>query len=107
MNIAFTNVPPGRADAIARALVEEGLVACVNAYPVRSTYRWKGKLEVEAETTLMMKVASEGVRRLRDRLREIHPYELPEFVVLAVDVERSLDEYVEWVRSESRGVAGR
>jgi periplasmic divalent cation tolerance protein len=103
MKIAFTNVPPDRADAIARALVEEGLVACVNAYPVRSTYRWKGQLEVESETTLMMKVAAEGVGRLRDRLRKLHPYELPEFVVLAVDVERSLEEYVEWVRNESRG----
>jgi periplasmic divalent cation tolerance protein len=106
MNIAFTNVPPDRADAIARALVEEGLVACVNAYPVRSTYRWKGQLEVEAETTLVMKVGAEGVRRLRDKLREIHPYELPEFVVLAVDVEQSLGEYVEWVRNESRGPTG-
>jgi periplasmic divalent cation tolerance protein len=106
MNIAFTNVPPDRADAIARALVEEGLVACVNAYPVRSTYRWKGQLEVEAETTLMMKVGTDGVRRLRDRLREIHPYELPEFVVLAADVEQSLAEYVAWVRNESRGPTG-
>ena len=99
MNIAITNVPPDRADAIARTLVEEGVVACVNAYPVRSTYRWKGQLEVEAETTLMMKVAAAGVARLRHRLRELHPYELPEFVVLAVDTERSFDEYVAWVRS--------
>jgi periplasmic divalent cation tolerance protein len=106
MNIAFTNVPPDRADSIARTLVEERLVACVNAYPVRSTYRWKGQVEVEAETTLMMKVASEAVGRLRERLRQLHPYELPEFVVLAVDVERSLDEYVAWVRSESRGASG-
>ncbi len=106
MNIAFTNVPPDRADAIARALVEEGLVACVNAYPVRSTYRWKGKIEVEAETTLMMKVASERVEQLRKRLLELHSYELPEFLVLTVDVERSLDEYVDWVRSESGGAAG-
>jgi periplasmic divalent cation tolerance protein len=107
MNIALTNVPPDRADAIARVLVEEGLVACVNAYPVRSTYRWKGQLEVEAETTLVMKVGSDGITRLRNRLREIHPYELPEFVVLAVDVEQSLADYVEWVRNESGGVAGK
>jgi periplasmic divalent cation tolerance protein len=106
MNIVFTNVPPDRADTIARALVEEGLAACVNAYPVRSTYRWKGQLEVEAETTLMMKVGTEGITRLRNRLRELHPYELPEFVVLAVDVEQSLDEYVQWVKTESRGAGG-
>ncbi|MET0591707.1 MAG: divalent cation tolerance protein CutA [Polyangiaceae bacterium] len=102
MKIALTNVPPDRADAIARTLVEERLVACVNAYPVRSTYRWQGKIEVERETTLMMKVAAEGVERLRTKVRELHPYELPEFVVLDVDASGSLAEYVAWVRQESK-----
>jgi periplasmic divalent cation tolerance protein len=103
MKIALTNVPPDRADTIARTLVEERLAACVNAYPVRSTYRWKGCVEVESETTLMMKVAAGSVDRLRARLGEIHPYELPEFIVLDVDGERSLAAYVEWVRLESSG----
>ena len=105
MKIALTNVPPDRADAMARTLVEEQLVACVNAYPVRSTYRWQGKIEVESETTLMMKVATESVERLRARVRELHPYELPEFVVLDVDGERSLEAYVAWVKRESQGQA--
>jgi periplasmic divalent cation tolerance protein len=103
VKLALTNVPPDRADSIARTLVGEGLVACVNAYPVHSTYRWKGELEVQAETTLMMKVGADGVEPLRKRLRELHPYELPEFVVLDVDIERSLTEYVDWVRQESQG----
>src|SRR5215217_6007655 len=103
MKLALTNVPPDRADTIARTLVEERLVACVNAYPVKSTYRWEGRLEVQGETTLMMKVGADAVDRLRARLRELHPYELPEFIVLDVDVEGSLDEYVRWVRMESRG----
>lgn len=104
MKIALTNVPPDRADAISRALVEEHLVACVSAYPVRSTYRWKDKLEIESEITLMIKVATEGVERLRRRLRELHPYELPEFVVIDVDAARSLPEYVAWVESSRGGV---
>jgi periplasmic divalent cation tolerance protein len=103
MKIAMTNVPPDHADTIARTLVEERLVACVNAYPVRSTYRWEGKLEEQGETTLMMKVATDGVERLRTRLRELHPYDLPEFIVLGVDTDLSLAEYVAWVRLESRG----
>ncbi|HMI89121.1 MAG TPA: divalent cation tolerance protein CutA [Polyangiaceae bacterium] len=106
MKIALTNVPPDQAENIARALVEERLVACVNAYPVRSTYRWEGRLEVQSEITLMMKVSADGVGGLRTRLRELHPYELPEFIVLDVDVASSLPAYVEWVRIESRGSAG-
>jgi periplasmic divalent cation tolerance protein len=103
MKIALTNVPPDEADTIARTLVEERLVACVNAYPVRSTYRWNSRLEVQNETTLMMKVSADAVDRLRTRLCELHPYELPEFVVLDVDVEQSHPEYVNWVRIESGG----
>jgi periplasmic divalent cation tolerance protein len=103
MKIAMTNVPPDQAYTIARTLVEERLVACVNAYPIRSTYRWEGKLEVQGETTLMMKVGADAVGRLRTRVRELHPYDLPEFVVLDVDAERSLAEYVDWVRMESLG----
>ena len=103
MKIALTNVPPEKADAIARALVEERLAACVNAWPVRSTYHWKDELEVENETTLLIKVATESVDRLRRRLCELHPYELPEFVVIDVDRAQSLGQYVEWVRTESRG----
>jgi periplasmic divalent cation tolerance protein len=106
MKIALTNVPPDQAGSIARALVDERLVACVNAYPVQSTYLWKGELEVQAETTLMMKVGADRVEALRKRLRELHPYELPEFVVLDVDIERSLGEYVDWVREGSRSEGG-
>ena len=50
----------------------------------------------------MMKVSTEGVERLKHRLCELHPYELPEFVVLEVDNQASLQEYVEFVRSQTR-----
>jgi periplasmic divalent cation tolerance protein len=103
MKIAFTNVPPDRADTIARTLVEERLVACINAYPVRSSYRWDGHLEVQTETTLMMKVGADAVGRLRTRLCELHPYELPEFVVVDVDQTQSLSAYLAWVRQETGG----
>jgi periplasmic divalent cation tolerance protein len=105
MKIALTNCPPAQAERIARALVEEGLVACVNAHPVRSVYRWKGAIEAEDEVTLVMKAPAESLARLRARLVELHPYELPEFVVLGVDLEASLPAYVAWVRAAG-GEAG-
>ena len=102
MKIALTNLPPEDAERITRQLVEEHVVACVNLYPIQSCYFWNGKVCFDKETTLMMKVSTEGVERLKRRLCELHPYELPEFVVLDVDNEASLREYVQFVRSETR-----
>ena len=101
MKIALTNLPPEQGEQIARLLVEEHLVACVNFYPIQSVYFWKGEVCSDKEVTLMMKVSAEGVERLKNRLCELHPYELPEFVVLDVDNQASLHEYVEFVRAQT------
>ena len=101
MKIALTNVPPEESERIARSLVEEHVVACVNLYPIRSFYSWKEEVHFDEEYTLMMKVSSEGVENLKKRLFELHPYELPAFVVLDVDTEASLVEYVQYVRDET------
>lgn len=102
MRIVLSNLPPDQADAIASTLVEERLAACVNLLPVTSVYRWKGEICRDPEVTALIKVRADGVERLRLRLQALHPYELPEIVVLPVDAEASLTEYVDWVRAESR-----
>ena len=79
---------PGDADvaAFARALVDERLAACVNALPLmQSTYRWKGSVETAAERQLLIKTRAAGVAALEQRVRELHPYDVPEFLVIAVD----------------------
>ena len=95
--IVLTTAPDDeRAEAWARALVEERLAACVNVHgPMTSFYRWKGVVERDAERQVVIKTTRERVPSLRERLRELHSYELPEFVVLAV--EDGSDEYVKWV----------
>jgi periplasmic divalent cation tolerance protein len=98
MVVVLCNVPPERADDVSALVVTEGLAACVNALPVRSTYRWEGALCREDEVTLLIKTSLDVVDRLAVRLREVHPYTLPEIIVLQVDAERSLGEYVAWVR---------
>lgn len=84
------------ADVIARTLVEEGLAACVNVLPpMTSFYRWKGAIEMEREQQLVIKTTPHHAAALGTRLRELHPYELPEFVALGATGSAA---YAAWVR---------
>ena len=94
---------PADADcaAFARTLVEERLAACVNLLPpMESVYRWEGRVERESERQLVMKTSRERVVALWDRVRELHPYEVPEFLVLSV-VDGN-DAYLRWVCENTR-----
>ena len=89
-----TTVPDEEtADRLARELVEEGLAACVNAYPVSSTYRWKGEVTEEDEVALEVKTAL-PYDEVRERIGTLHPYDVP--AVLSYDVDAN-DEYADWV----------
>lgn len=85
------------ATALARTLVAERLAACVNVLPVMmSVYRWQGRVEEEREQQLVIKTAADRVSALAARLRELHPYEVPEFLVLRVS--EGSDAYLRWLR---------
>jgi len=100
--IVLTTAPDvERADSWARTLVEERLAACVNVHgPMTSFYRWKGAVERDEERQVVIKTTREHVPALQLRLAELHPYELPEFLVLSVD--GGSDAYVDWVRHSDR-----
>ena len=102
MRIVLCSSPVDRAESIASTLVEEGHAACVSATPVQSTYRWEGRLCRDDEVLLIIKVSAAGVDALRTRLRELHPYQLPEILSLPVDSNESFAPYVEWVRTSCR-----
>lgn len=85
------------AGALARTLVAERLAACVNILPVMtSVYRWQGRVEEERERQLVIKTAADLVSALAARLGELHPYEVPEFLVLRVS--EGSDAYLRWLR---------
>jgi periplasmic divalent cation tolerance protein len=85
------------AGAIARTLVDERLVACVNLLPgLRSWYRWKGKLCDDAEVLCLMKTRLDLFPRLRERITALHPYEVPE--VIALPLAAGSAPYLEWLR---------
>jgi len=84
------------ADRLARALVERRLAACVNVVPgVVSHYRWQGELQRDEERLLVIKTRAERIEALRDALRELHPYELPELV--AFEISAGSPEYLKWL----------
>jgi periplasmic divalent cation tolerance protein len=88
------------ADRIARILVEEARVACVNVLPpVRSIYRWQGKVETASEVLVMMKTRRSNVDDVAARLKELHPYEVPELIALPVVA--GLPAYLQWVMTET------
>jgi periplasmic divalent cation tolerance protein len=95
--IVLTTAPDAdRADSWARTLVEERLAACVNVHgPMASVYRWRGAVEREEERQVVIKTTKDRVQELQSRLAELHPYEVPEFLVIAVD--SGSETYLRWV----------
>ena len=95
--IVLTNTgSQAEARKIATALVERKLAACVNILPgVESTYWWKGKMETAPEWTLLIKTVRGKFDAVRDAVRELHSYELPECIALAVD--DGSPEYLDWI----------
>ena len=85
--IAFCTFPdPNTARKVANEIIDLRLAACGNILsPIHSIYRWKGKLESSEETLVMFKLEAKRYADFEAKLRSLHPYEVPEFVVIRID----------------------
>lgn len=101
IRLVLTTVPDAETgQRIADALVGERLAACVSQLPgLISTYLWQGELQRETESALLIKSAAETYPMLEARLRELHPYQLPE--ILALTPAAGLPAYLSWVLEHS------
>lgn len=94
--VCLVTAPPDEARAIAGALVERELVACVNIVPVvQSVYRWQGGVEHDDEALLVIKSTRASIVAIDEALRELHPYDT--FELVALDVAGGSADYLAWI----------
>lgn len=100
--IVLSTWPADRdADEVARALVDERLAACVSvSAEMTSIYRWEGRVDEATERQLVIKTVEDRLPALEARLKGLHPYEVPEFVVLAVAA--GSEAYLRWLTESVR-----
>ena len=90
------------AQRIAQALVERHLAACVSLIgPIESVYRWKDEIENAEEWMLLIKTTATAFAEVRDTIRELHSYELPECIQLPIEAGSA--EYLEWIEQSVVG----
>ena len=100
--MVFTTLPlESDVLSFANALIEERVVACVTAHQhVKSVYRWSGEIKQEQEQQIVFKTTLDRVEKLWEQLQKLHPYEVPEFVVLPV-MDGSTA-YLNWIRESTK-----
>ena len=100
--VLVTAPSPAVADQIVTAIVEERLAACGNIVPrVTSIYRWQEVVQRDEESLIVFKTTRVMVPRMMARIAALHPYEVPEALVLPV--EAGLAPYLAWVTANSNG----
>lgn len=98
--IYITAKDEAEAEKIGKALVDEKLVACVNIHPIKSMYRWKGKVQKENEAAMLIKTKAELVDRVIQRAKELHSYETP--CIVSIPIEKGYAKFLEWVGESTR-----
>ena len=98
--VIFTTVPCDKSSSLAKMLIDEHLVACINVVPVRSYYQWKGEYCDEEEHLLIIKTPKEKAGEVIAAIKTHHPYELPEIIALPV-IDGYLP-YLDWVQEETQ-----
>lgn len=96
----YVTAKPSEARKIAKRLVKKRLTACVNLFPIKSIYRWKGKIIEEKETALLIKTKSEVFDQIKKEVKDICSYEVP--CIILKGIEKANKTYLDWLDKEVR-----
>ncbi len=88
--------------AMIKALLEEKLAACVQVYPVQSFYHWDGEIQSDDEKLVMIKTRRELFDALSERIKMLHPYDVPEIIMLPIPAGSA--DYLGWIRETCRAI---
>jgi len=98
--IYITAEDEDEARQIGKTLVKERLAACVNIHPVKSIFRWQGRVEEEGEVAMLVKTKAELADRVIRRVKELHSYEVPDIVSIPID--KGYPDYLKWIEETTR-----
>ena len=98
--IYITTKDEDEARRIGKKLVVEKLAACVNIHPMKSIYRWEGKVEEEGETALLVKTKAELADEVIERVKELHSYEVP--CIVSLLIEKGNPDYLKWIEESTK-----
>ncbi len=94
--VVLITCPVEKGEEIAQLIIKDRLGACVNVVQeVSSIYWWKGKIERDRESLLVVKTSAERLSELTERVKEVHPYTVPE--IIALPIIAGNEDYLEWI----------
>ncbi len=88
------------AGKIGEVLIKERLAGCVNIFPIKSIYRWKGKIMKAAEAGLFVKTKAKLVGKVIKRVKKLHSYEIP--CIISLPIEKGSLEFLKWIEKEAK-----
>ena len=98
--VYVTTTNEKEAKKIAKALVEEKLAACINWFPIKSIYKWKGKIQEEKEVAMVIKTQAKLVDKIIKRVKELHSSSIP--CIISLSIEKGYKKFLEWIKEETK-----
>ncbi|USN56850.1 MAG: divalent-cation tolerance protein CutA [Candidatus Peribacteria bacterium] len=86
------------AEKVSSHLLQQKSIACVNFFPIKSSYWWKGNIESSDEIVSLLKTKNENWEKVKSEIMKIHPYETPCIIKMSVEAN---DEYESWINKEA------